>query len=189
MLSSQSIIGAKRSDGTEREINDFYASDPIVISELRKFVDIQGSVWECACGNGNLSKELLKIKKVFHVFSSDLIYRGYECSIFDYLKYTNSFPMYTWIVTNPPYKHGLEFAKKALKDASNVAFLMKLSWLESIKRKAFFKKNPPSKVLVYSKRPGIYKNDIKTKNTGLIAFAWFVWEQERDNKDTIIKWI
>jgi hypothetical protein len=68
MVTSQNIVGAKRSDGTERETNDFYASDPKVISDLRKFVDIRGSVWECACGNGNLSKELLKIKRVFCVF-------------------------------------------------------------------------------------------------------------------------
>jgi hypothetical protein len=85
-------------------------------------------------------KRIIKNKASVLRISSDLIDRGYGCSDTDYLKCTNPIHKYTWIVTNPPYKHGLEFAKKALNDANNVAFLMKLNWLESVKRKRFLRK-------------------------------------------------
>lgn len=185
------IVGAKRSDGSERELNDFYATDSRAISDLRKFVDIKGSVWECACGDGALSKELIKIDAVKKFYSSDLINRGYGCNQdFLNIKQGSGFEALhcDWIITNPPYKNGLEFAKIALRKADNVAFLMKLVWLESGVRKPFFEKNPPSKVLVYSKRLGVYKNNIKPKNSGLVAYAWFVWEKDHKG-ETIIKWI
>lgn len=199
MKNNLNIVGSKRSDGTEREENDFYATDPKAISDLQKFVNIKGNVWECACGDGALSKELVKIEGVNYVMSTDLIDRGYKgantlkyaCAekikTLDFLKF-EGWQFADWIITNPPYKHGLEFAKEALKRAENVAFLMKLVWLESVSRKPFFEKHPPSKVLVYSKRLGVYKNNIKTKNSGLIAYAWFVWEKDHIG-ETIIKWI
>ena len=186
-MNNLNIVGAKRTDGSEREINDFYATDPKAISDLQKFVNLSGAVWECACGDGALSRELEKIDEVDYVFSSDLIDRGYTKNIHDFLTTENP-KKYDWIITNPPYKHGLDFAKKALKKADNVAFLMKLVWLESATRKTFFEENPPSKVLVYSKRLGVYKNNIKTKNSGLIAYAWFLWEKDYQG-ETVIKWI
>lgn len=194
MKNNLNIVGAKRSDGTEREENDFYATDPRAISDLQKFVNIKGNVWECACGDGALSKELEKIEEVVYLFSTDIVSRGYADYLFDFLTpdddaWTGAHKHYDWIITNPSYKHGLEFAKKALKKADNVAFLMKLVWLESGIRKPFFEKNPPSKVLVYSKRLGVYKNNIKPKNSGLIAYAWFVWEKEHQGGETVIKWI
>lgn len=189
MKNNLNIVGSKRSDGTEREQNDFYATDPQAISDLQKFVNIKGNVWECACGDGALSRELFKIKGVKKVHSTDLINRGYVYGHFQDFLESERLDHFDWIITNPPYKHGLEFAKKALKQADNVAFLMKLVWLESGIRKPFFEKNPPSKVLVYSKRLGVYKNNIKPKNSGLIAYAWFVWEKEYQNCETVIKWI
>lgn len=204
-MSNLNIVGAKRSDGSDREKHDFYATDSRAISDLQKFVDIKGCVWECAGGDGALSRELEKIQGVRYVLTTDLVDRGYQPSVsgnqsllLDFLnmdamakthyEFRGDWIKYDWIITNPPYKHGLEFAKEALHRADNVAFLMKLVWLESKSRKPFFEKNPPSKVLVYSERLGVYKNNIKTKNKGLVAYAWFVWERHHKG-DTIIKWI
>lgn len=172
------IVGSKRSDGTEREENDFYATDPRAIEDLSKFVNISGSVWENACGDGALAREIKKLSNVKWVYSTDIIDRGYEDfdGVVNFLEIFEP-QVYDWIITNPPYKHGLEWVRKSLNYSGNVAVLMKLVFLESAERKKFFEECPPSKVLVYSKRLGVYKNNIKTTNSGLVAYAWFVWEK------------
>ena len=74
------ILGASNHTKDEREKNDFYATDPIA---LRKFLDktdddalyFGNKIWECACGDGSLSKVL--IEEEYEVLSTDLIDRGF----------------------------------------------------------------------------------------------------------------
>ena len=57
------------------------------------------------------------------------------------------------IVTNPPYRLALEFVQRALSDGSTYsAFLLRLNWLESMRRKSFFEANPPSRLHIFSRR-------------------------------------
>lgn len=56
------------------------------------------------------------------------------------------------IVTNPPFKLALEFAKKAIAEADTVAFLLRLNWLASEGRRAFHAENP-SDLIVLPRRP------------------------------------
>jgi hypothetical protein len=65
---------------------------------------------------------------------------------------------------------------------------MTLVWLEGTNRYEMFKKLPLKSVYVYSKRLGIYKNNVKTKNSGIIQYAWFVFDKEYVGKPTI-DWI
>ena len=65
---------------------------------------------------------------------------------------------------------------------------MKLVWLESADRYEMFKKLPLKCVYVYSKRLGVYKNNEKTKNSGLVAYAWFVFDKKYKGKP-MIDWI
>ena len=39
----------------DRDSNDFYATDPIALEKLLKY-ETFNNVWECACGDGNLSE-------------------------------------------------------------------------------------------------------------------------------------
>ena len=58
---------------TKREDNDFYATDPnglrIVLPILEK-IGLNKNIWECSCGNGNLSKVLEENN--YKVYSTDL---------------------------------------------------------------------------------------------------------------------
>ena len=192
-ISGLNIVGAKRSDGTERQINDYYATDPIAIEKLLELEDVDGSVWENACGEGNLSKAL-KAKDI-PTFSSDLVDRGYgyTCDFLENTNYCKETLGYKpdWIITNPPYKHGQEWVEKSLeavKDDGKVALLMKLVFLESISRYKMFQELPPKNIYVFSRRLGIYKNNKKTENKGLVAYAWFIWEKGYEGKPKI-DWI
>ncbi|MDR0680273.1 MAG: hypothetical protein LBG15_00250 [Dysgonamonadaceae bacterium] len=60
----------------EREKDDYYATSPQAIDVLLKNVTIPQTtkIWECACGEGHLSKRLVELG--FDVYSSDAVNRG-----------------------------------------------------------------------------------------------------------------
>ena len=52
-------LGASNHSDTEREINDYYATDPQAIDYLLEKAELNNNLWECACGEGYLSKRLV----------------------------------------------------------------------------------------------------------------------------------
>lgn len=175
------IVGAKRSEG-DREKNDYYKTCPFGTKSLLKKEDIQGVVLEPACGDGAISKILEKQDSVDKVISLDIVDRGYGKKQ-DYFSYEPKEDI-DCIVTNPPYKKALEFVKKALndvKDGGKVCMLLKLVFLESEVRYDFFKNNPPNNIYVFSKRLDIWKSGEVGKNSGLVCYAWFVWNKGNTN--------
>lgn len=178
--STSSFARKIQGDNGDREENDFYPTPERATEELLKRIEVSGTVWECACGDGAISELLPK-----DTISTDLIDRGYGEPNIDFLKTTKKVD---WIITNPPYSLATEFVKHALDCADNVAFLCKIQFLEGVKRHDFFIKHPPKKVFVFSSRLKIYKNGIKTNNSTMMCFAWFVWEKSFKG-ETTIGWI
>jgi 2-polyprenyl-3-methyl-5-hydroxy-6-metoxy-1,4-benzoquinol methylase len=62
----------------DREANDFYPTPESATLALLEKQTFEGDIWECACGDGAISKVLLN--KGYKVYSSDLIDRGYGSS-------------------------------------------------------------------------------------------------------------
>ena len=179
-----SIVGSSRNNGA-REVNDFYPTPPYAVEELLKRENFTGNIWECACGTGEISEVF--IKKGYEVYSTDLIKRGYGEEL-DFLK---SDYIADNIVTNPPYRIALEFVLKAKKQCKQkIAMLLKTVWLESEARYTMFQEQEFRLKTVYqfSKRLTLYKNGVKMKNSGMIAYAWYVWDKAYSGKP-IIEWI
>lgn len=184
MNKSLSIVGSSRLNG-DREVNDFYPTPKYAVVELLKREDFVGSVWECACGEGDISVVLES--NGFNVISSDLVYRGYGMK----LDFFQSDLIVDNIITNPPYKLALEFVLKAKKQSTKkIAMFLKTVWLESESRYNMFqdKDFPLKTVYQFSKRVTLYKNGEKMKNSGMIAYAWYVWDKSYSGKPTI-DWI
>lgn len=76
------------------------------------------------------------------------------------------------IVTNPPYSLAKEFVEKALQDADVVVMLLRIGFLESMRRKDFLTENPPTSLITLSKRPS-FTDDGKTDGA---AYGWIVWD-------------
>jgi hypothetical protein len=184
MTKALSIVGSSRNNG-EREKDDFYPTPKYAVEELLKREVFNGNIWECACGEGDISEVFLE--KGFDVKSTDLIDRGFgEVGNFfetDFIADN--------IVTNPPYKHALEFVNEAKKKSTGkIAMFLKTVFLESEKRRPMFedKEFPLKTVYQFSKRVTLYKNGVKMKNSGMIAYAWYVWDKDYCGKPTI-EWI
>lgn len=187
MNSIYSTLGASNHSRTERQNEDYYATEPKAMELLLGEETFARHVWECACGEGHLSKVLEK--HGYDVESTDLIYRGYGRQE-DFLKTEGWFD--GDIITNPPYKFALQFVEKALqtvKRGRKVAMFLKLTFLEGKGRKQFFLDNPPKTVYVSSSRLICAVNgDFKAITSSAVAYAWFVWEKGYAG-DPAIKWI
>lgn len=73
--SAHTMLGARNYALEEREVNDFYATEPRAAALLLDVETFSPMIWECACGEGHLAREFEKAGH--HVYSTDLIDRGY----------------------------------------------------------------------------------------------------------------
>ena len=173
----------------KREANDFYATHPKAMYSLLQHENFNKNIWECACGEGNLS-EVLK-ESGFNVYSTDLIDRGYQDEIIDFLETDKTFE--GDIITNPPFKHTIPFIHKALECVpmgNKVAMFLKLNYLSGQQRyKEIYSKFPPYRVYVFTGRVGCSRNNLPEgfKGNGM-DFAWFIWEKGK-LAPTELKWI
>lgn len=188
--STLSMLGARNYALNERETNDYYATEPKAVKLLMEVERFSPMIWECACGEGHLSKELEKAG--YHVYSTDLIDRGYG-GVIDFLVCPSP-PLSGFdIITNPPYSKASEFVDHAMEiidDEHKVAMFLKIQFLEGKARRKLFEKWPPKTIYVSSGRLRCAMNGDfeKYAKSNAICYAWFVW-QKGYNGDTVIKWI
>lgn len=89
------------------------------------------------------------------------------------------------LVTNPPYRLAQRFIEKALDDGTRfAAFLLRLNFLESMRRKRFFETHPPSRIWVSSRRlPMMHRQGwTGRKSTSNHCYAWFVWDESKEKQ-------
>ena len=177
--STFTCLGASNHSKTEREDNDFYATEPKALELLLDLEQFDPYVWECACGKGHLSEVLRN--RGYIVKSTDLINRGYGQGGVDFLKCTDKHN--GDIITNPPYKYAQQFVEHALDiipDGCRVAMFLKLTFLEGKNRRSLFDKSPPEVIYVSSSRlPCALGGDFTAlkQTSSAVAYAWFIWRK------------
>lgn len=179
-------IGASNHADEEREINDYYATDPKALEMLLEHEQFAGPIWEPACGGGHLSEVL--IKHGYNVLSTDLIDRGYGTGGINFFDWKEPFD--GDILTNPPYSEGGEFVQHALDlipIGHKVAMFLKVTFLEGKKRRKLYDTKQLKAVYVFSERIVCGKNGIFPKGSA-VAYAWYIWEKGY-NADPVIKWL
>lgn len=182
------VLGASNHSTNEREENDYYATDPIAMELLLDIEQFSPEVWECACGEGHLSKVLES--RGYHVMSTDLIDRGFGESGVDFL---NSDIVFDGdIITNPPYKYAKEFVEHAIEHVTaehRVAMLLKIQFLEGKARRELFEKYPPQYIYVSTNRINCCKNGDfspeQRKNNSAQAYAWYIWKKGFTGEPTV----
>lgn len=187
-------LGASNHTEKDREKNDYYATDPnsleIFLKKLKEDkIELHNDIWECACGEGHLSKVLLN--KGYNVISNDLIDRGFGLGGIDFLKIKDK-NVKKDILTNPPYKYAKEFVEKALEiqaDGYYTIMFLKIQFLEGQSRIKLFKKYPPKYIYVNSSRQACYINgEMSKKMSSATCYCWFIW-QKGFKSEPIIRWI
>lgn len=169
---------------------DYYATPPSAVEKLLENELFSHFIFEPACGEWHISK--LLISKWYDVISSDIVDRWYWDMI-DFL--SNKDTMWSYhgdIITNPPFSKSQEFVEKSMdiiRDGQKVAMLLRIQFLEWVKRNKMFKEYPPKTIYVFSRNIRCAKNGDFANATGNAStYCWFVWEKWFTG-DPIIKWI
>jgi hypothetical protein len=185
MSALPSISGAlhKRAD---QEKDHFYPTPPEGTRALLAVESFDGSIWECACGAGDMSREFEAAG--YDVVSTDLVSRGYGQARIDFLMEYRL--LAANVATNPPFKLAEQFVRHALGlGARKVAMLVRLHFLEGMERAELFAEYPPARVWVFPWRlcitPGEVKDD---RGGGSIPYAWVIWEQGHAGQ-TVLGWL
>jgi hypothetical protein len=135
-------------------------------------------LWEPAAGDGAIVHPLRKTGRL--VTASDIHDYGLEgCALHDYLT-ADPPPGIQGIVTNPPYRHALQFAQKALGEVPYVAFLVRSNFdIEGVKRIGFRIRHPPTRIWRSARRlPMMHRygwtGNRAPSNT---PHCWLVWKR------------
>ena len=164
---------------------DFFPTPPWATFALIDNEKFSGEIWECACGDGSMSRVLKQTGQP--VRSSDLYDRGYGEVGVDFLHATRTADN---IVTNPPYNCAEGFVASGFRLANRkFALLLRLAFLEGANRaNTIFFKMPPARVWVFSERITFYPSGVEPKGSGTTAYAWFVWDKDAPAGRTELKW-
>ena len=163
---------------------DFFPTPAWATHALVENERFQGTIWECACGDGAMARVLEEAG--YKVRATDLYGRGYGEDGVDFLKSTRKVDN---IVTNPPYNVAEAFVAQGLKLARHkFALLLRLAFLEGANRaNTIFLKHPPSRVWIFSERITFYMKGAERAGSGTTAYAWFVWDRNAKGL-TELKW-
>lgn len=181
----------KESHQWEREALDHYV-EPAWCSE-RLFEDpvFEGvtTVVDPSCGFGTIVESASQAG--FEACGSDLIPRWEEqlrvrCGAYEVSNFLDpSWPGHVngaadAIVSNPPFKHALDYAELALSRSSRVvALLLPANWIQGQRRSRWLSQTPLYKVLFICPRPSMPPGHVilagGKPGNGTTDYAWFVW--------------
>lgn len=168
---------------------DFFPTPPWATRALIEWLAIQDpglagqSCLEPACGAGHMARPLAET--FGEVAASDCYAYGFG-EVADFLTLGLP-PRADWVITNPPFRLGLEFAARALVAARRgVALLVRTAFLEGGHRyEALFRASPPTEVLQFCERVVMVKGrlvspDWTNPDTGnaystATSYCWVVW--------------
>lgn len=137
------------------------------------------SCWEPTCGRGYMASTLAEYFRT--VRSSDVHGYGYG-EIFDFLSLSAEaaapHDRPDWIVTNPPFRLGEEFVRRALQLArSGVAMLVRTGFIEGAGRyERLFKDRPPSCVAQFVERVPILRGRVDPRASTATGYCWLIWQ-------------
>lgn len=178
----------RRYGDAKRPIYDFYPTPPEATRALLSVEQFEGSIWECACGDGAIATVL---KDAGHeVVGTDLIYRGYGTGDTDFLKQRK--PLARNVVTNPPYGRGLAdaFVKHALALTANtggsVAMLMNLASLCHPSRHDWYVAHPPAAIYGLDELVCWPHGDPRQagRATAFHRYCWMIWKPDHTGRPT-----
>lgn len=173
--------GPRRGKGSGfRAPFEFYPTPPEAIRALLSAESFDGPIWEPACGDGAIARELSAAG--YDVVASDIVDWGYGIPGKDFLgaRYARA----RHIITNPPYGSGLAdaFVDQALRltapTAGRVAMLMNIASLCHPSRHAWFLRHPPRTIYALDECICWPCGDpaLATRRTLEHRYVWMLWD-------------
>jgi hypothetical protein len=156
---------------------DLYETPPVAVEALLLVEQLSDRVWEPAAGRGAIVRALRYCGHT--VIASDVINYGDLDFVRDFLAESKMPAGCEAICTNPPYRLANEFARHALDLSPKVYLLLRLAFLESVKRTEILEHRGLARVHVFRRRLPFMHRDGWTgaRASSAIPFAWFVFDR------------
>jgi hypothetical protein len=169
---------------------DLYETPACAVEALLRVEQFPHWVWEPAAGRGAIARVLRDVGHA--LIASDIVDYGDLHFVRDFLTETKMPANCTAIITNPPYKIANEFVTHALNLAPKVYLLLRLAFLESIKRTDILEHRGLARVHIFRRRLPMMHRDgwAGPRASSAIPFGWFVWSADHRGPTTIdrISW-
>ena len=167
------------------KLDRYYTPEPLAAALVATLEVPEGAfVFEPSAGGGAFVRPLLAAGALVECIDADPdapIHPGARNLRGDFLGH---YYHADYTIGNPPYKHAEEHTRHALKHSRHVAFLLRLAFLESGKRVAFWA-GPGSclrSVHVLAQRPS-FTLDGRTDSA---AYGWFWWDSEHTGPAAVV---
>lgn len=140
---------------------DDFQTPPEALEPLYPYLKKEWTIWEPACGKGNLINALKE--KGYNAFGTDILTgedfrledRGCDC-----------------IITNPPFSLKQQFLERCYKIGKPFALLLPLTTFETPKRQQLFREGGVE-VIFFPKRINFETPNKVEKSSAWFATAWF----------------
>jgi hypothetical protein len=158
--------------------DDLYETAPAAVHTLMREEKLPHGIWEPACGRGAIVRVL---RAAGHeVVATDLVDYGLQESAhgIDFLMEHKAPDGIEAVVTNPPFKLGAEFARRAIALVPKVYLLLRLDFYSSMQRDDIFDDDSGFHgVHVFANRlPMMHRDGWEgPRTTSNVTFAWFCW--------------
>jgi hypothetical protein len=180
-------VMAQRKPGTKHKALDDFPTPPWATRALAQHViSPKGTCLEPACGRGHMSAALGEYFD--DVTSSDVADYGYG-AVEDFTRSAYSPDSFDWVITNPPFKLAEEFFLRGMKIARRgVAMLTRTVFIEGVGRyERLFNVDKGWRLAQFVERVPMVEGRLDRDATTATAYAWLVWEKQRDKCD--LAWI
>ena len=171
---------------------DLYSTPACAIEALLRVEKLPHRIWEPAAGRGAIANVLRE--HGHFVIASDLY--DWNCPAseggVDFLKTTKAPAGVDCVLTNPPGALADEFARHALDLVPEVYLLLRLAFLEGVRRTDILEGRGLRRVRVFRNRLPFMHRDSWTgpRAQSAIAFAWFCWSRNHEGPTIVdrISW-
>lgn len=153
----------------KREAFDFYKTPEgaikSILARLRVYPD--ATAFEPCRGKGDITD---------HLSCDNILY----CELEEGVNYLSgkALPRVDLVLTNPPFSLATEFIDRSFSHCDGViAYLLRLNFLGSQKRKQWWQTRIPTHLYILSDRPSFKF----TGQTDATEYAWFVWDKRNSS--------
>lgn len=165
-------------------LDAYYTPDDVALACVQALPDLGGAfVLEPSVGGGAFARAVRACNPSALIVGNDINpdAPGFaDCDSARVGGFTTCGLSADWVIGNPPYGDAEEHVRHALTLAPNVAFLLRLAFLEGQKRGALWDAHPPAEVHVLRKRPSFTGG-----GTDSAAYGWFVWRRDHVGPATL----
>jgi hypothetical protein len=157
--------------------SDLYETPEMATLALLAVEPLPQRILEPACGRGAITRVLRSAGHT--VLENDIVDYGQgQDSVRDFLKFKPAGEIDA-VVTNPPYCLAQQFVRHALTLCPRVFMLLRLTFLESERRRDVLDQAGLIRIHVFSDSLPMMHRDGWTGNraSSAVAFAWYVWRR------------